>query len=163
MGGFAAQGLAPVGSLLLQGWFAVGRFSCGRKSHQRTFCHRSFLFWLGSQYRHCIVPYHDFVKTACCCCRVSSLTLLLLVVAYNGVWSEGGGRKVNENKALAKKNRFEPYGKINSCKICKQKVCLLPLCSLMLVTLLPHITALPCHACHPGPPAACPLLPGLRV
>src|SRR5690625_4169260 len=36
---------------------------------------------------------------------------------------ESGGRSVNENKALtSKKNRFTPYGKFETCKICKQKV-----------------------------------------
>lgn len=37
--------------------------------------------------------------------------------------TESGGRQVNENKALtSKKNRFTPYGKFETCKICKQKV-----------------------------------------
>ena len=40
--------------------------------------------------------------------------------------TEGGGRKVNENKLLtAKKNRFNPYqgeAQFKTCKICKTKV-----------------------------------------
>nr|CAH0102428.1 unnamed protein product [Daphnia galeata] len=38
--------------------------------------------------------------------------------------TEGGGRKLNENKALtAAKNRFNPYTpKFEGCRICKQKV-----------------------------------------
>lgn len=37
--------------------------------------------------------------------------------------TEGGGRLVNENKALtAKKARFTPYGKFAECRICRQKV-----------------------------------------
>ena len=37
--------------------------------------------------------------------------------------TEGGGRKLNENKALASKARFNPYkAKFESCRICKQKV-----------------------------------------
>ncbi|XP_020614203.1 cysteine-rich PDZ-binding protein-like [Orbicella faveolata] len=37
--------------------------------------------------------------------------------------TEGGGRKVNENKLLTqKKNRFNPYSTFNKCKICKQTV-----------------------------------------
>ncbi|KAF8774769.1 cysteine-rich PDZ-binding protein-like [Argiope bruennichi] len=37
--------------------------------------------------------------------------------------TEGGGRKINENKALtASKNRFAPYEKFSQCKICRQKV-----------------------------------------
>ena len=38
--------------------------------------------------------------------------------------TEGGGRKLNENKALTSaKNRFNPYTpKFEGCRICKQKV-----------------------------------------
>lgn len=37
--------------------------------------------------------------------------------------TEGGGRVINENKALtAKKARFTPYGKFAECRICRQKV-----------------------------------------
>lgn len=37
--------------------------------------------------------------------------------------TEGGGRKVGENKALtAKKNRFAPYEGFEKCKICKSVV-----------------------------------------
>ncbi|KAK9881491.1 hypothetical protein WA026_016374 [Henosepilachna vigintioctopunctata] len=37
--------------------------------------------------------------------------------------TEGGGRKVNENKALSNKLRFNPYTtKFESCRICRQKV-----------------------------------------
>uniref|UniRef100_G3MN62 Cysteine-rich PDZ-binding protein n=1 Tax=Amblyomma maculatum TaxID=34609 RepID=G3MN62_AMBMU len=37
--------------------------------------------------------------------------------------TEGGGRIINENKALtAKKARFTPYGKFAECRICRQKV-----------------------------------------
>lgn len=38
--------------------------------------------------------------------------------------TEGGGRKLNENKALtASKGRFNPYkAKFEGCRICKQKV-----------------------------------------
>lgn len=40
--------------------------------------------------------------------------------------TEGGGRKVNENKLLtSKKNRFNPYqgdAQFKTCKICKTKV-----------------------------------------
>lgn len=38
--------------------------------------------------------------------------------------TEGGGRKLNENKALtSSKNRFNPYApKFEGCRICKQKV-----------------------------------------
>ncbi|XP_022803501.1 cysteine-rich PDZ-binding protein-like isoform X2 [Stylophora pistillata] len=37
--------------------------------------------------------------------------------------TEGGGRKVNENKLLTqKKNRFNPYTTFNKCRICKQTV-----------------------------------------
>ena len=38
--------------------------------------------------------------------------------------TEGGGRKLNENKALtAGKNRFNPYtAEFKACRICKQKV-----------------------------------------
>ncbi|CAG2101877.1 unnamed protein product [Medioppia subpectinata] len=37
--------------------------------------------------------------------------------------TESGGRAINENKALtSKKNRFSPYLKVETCKICKQKV-----------------------------------------
>jgi len=37
--------------------------------------------------------------------------------------TEGGGRKVNENKALtSKKARFSPYDKFEKCKICKVTV-----------------------------------------
>lgn len=35
--------------------------------------------------------------------------------------TEGGGRKINENKLLSKKNRFTPYGK-SKCIICKQQL-----------------------------------------
>ncbi|KAM0858872.1 hypothetical protein ACQ4PT_047558 [Festuca glaucescens] len=34
---------------------------------------------------------------------------------------EGGGRKINENKLLSKKNRWTPYGN-TKCVICKQQV-----------------------------------------
>ncbi|CAG2174144.1 unnamed protein product [Oppiella nova] len=37
--------------------------------------------------------------------------------------TESGGRAINENKALtAKKSRFTPYQKMETCKICRQKV-----------------------------------------
>ena len=37
--------------------------------------------------------------------------------------TEGGGRKVGENKALSKKARFNPYtAKFECCRICRQKV-----------------------------------------
>lgn len=38
--------------------------------------------------------------------------------------TEGGGRKVNENKALtSKKNRYNPYtASFSKCKICKSSV-----------------------------------------
>ncbi|XP_027194112.1 cysteine-rich PDZ-binding protein [Dermatophagoides pteronyssinus] len=37
--------------------------------------------------------------------------------------TESGGRSINENKALtSRKNRFQPYQKFETCKICKQKV-----------------------------------------
>ncbi|XP_060076329.1 cysteine-rich PDZ-binding protein-like [Ylistrum balloti] len=37
--------------------------------------------------------------------------------------TEGGGRKVGENKALtAKKNRFSPYATFEKCRICKSSV-----------------------------------------
>ncbi|ESO85660.1 hypothetical protein LOTGIDRAFT_229474 [Lottia gigantea] len=37
--------------------------------------------------------------------------------------TEGGGRKVNENKALSgKKARFSPYGEFGKCRICKSSV-----------------------------------------
>ncbi|KAK6149793.1 hypothetical protein DH2020_017318 [Rehmannia glutinosa] len=35
--------------------------------------------------------------------------------------TEGGGRKINENKLLSKKNRWTPYGQ-TKCIICKQQV-----------------------------------------
>eukprot|EP00250_Pteridium_aquilinum_P001652 c11851_g1_i1 orf=106-396(+) len=35
--------------------------------------------------------------------------------------TEGGGRKINENKLLSKKNRWTPYG-ITKCIICKQQL-----------------------------------------
>ncbi|KAF8391494.1 hypothetical protein HHK36_023799 [Tetracentron sinense] len=35
--------------------------------------------------------------------------------------TEGGGRKINENKLLSKKNRWTPYG-TTKCIICKQQV-----------------------------------------
>ncbi|KAI4368213.1 hypothetical protein MLD38_016797 [Melastoma candidum] len=35
--------------------------------------------------------------------------------------TEGGGRKINENKLLSKKSRWTPYG-ITKCTICKQQV-----------------------------------------
>ncbi|CAM1294010.1 CRIPT (predicted) [Pycnogonum litorale] len=37
--------------------------------------------------------------------------------------TDGGGRSVNENKALtAKKARFSPYTKFENCRICKSQV-----------------------------------------
>ncbi|WZZ86460.1 hypothetical protein YC2023_115039 [Brassica napus] len=37
--------------------------------------------------------------------------------------TEGGGRKINENKLLSKKNRWTPYGTATTkCMICKQQV-----------------------------------------
>lgn len=37
--------------------------------------------------------------------------------------TEGGGRKVNENKALSKKKRWQPYGQsLTKCKICKSNL-----------------------------------------
>ncbi|VFQ96206.1 unnamed protein product [Cuscuta campestris] len=37
--------------------------------------------------------------------------------------TEGGGRKINENKLLSKKNRWTPYGSGSTkCIICKQQV-----------------------------------------
>merc|ERR1712168_1691615 len=37
--------------------------------------------------------------------------------------TEGGGRKIGENKALtSKKNRFSPYGSFEKCRICKCSV-----------------------------------------
>lgn len=37
--------------------------------------------------------------------------------------TEGGGRKINENKLLSKKNRWTPYGTATTkCTICKQQV-----------------------------------------
>ncbi|CAH9119380.1 unnamed protein product [Cuscuta europaea] len=39
--------------------------------------------------------------------------------------TEGGGRKINENKLLSKKKRWTPYGSTNGstkCIICKQQV-----------------------------------------
>ena len=39
------------------------------------------------------------------------------------ILKESGGRSINENKALtSRKNRFQPYQKFETCKICKQKV-----------------------------------------
>ncbi|TQE04116.1 hypothetical protein C1H46_010228, partial [Malus baccata] len=35
--------------------------------------------------------------------------------------TEGGGRKINENKLLSKKKRWTPYG-TTKCIICKQQV-----------------------------------------
>ncbi|KAH7569522.1 hypothetical protein ACOSP7_012966 [Xanthoceras sorbifolium] len=35
--------------------------------------------------------------------------------------TEGGGRKINENKLLSKKKRWTPYGN-TKCMICKQQV-----------------------------------------
>lgn len=36
---------------------------------------------------------------------------------------ESGGRKINENKALTSKQRFNPYtAKFENCRICRQKV-----------------------------------------
>ncbi|KAJ6925573.1 hypothetical protein NC651_010079 [Populus alba x Populus x berolinensis] len=35
--------------------------------------------------------------------------------------TEGGGRKINENKLLSKKKRWSPYGN-TKCMICKQQV-----------------------------------------
>ncbi|XP_059292874.1 uncharacterized protein LOC132623455 [Lycium barbarum] len=35
--------------------------------------------------------------------------------------TEGGGRKINENKLLSKKKRWTPYGN-TKCTICKQQV-----------------------------------------
>ncbi|KAL7213464.1 hypothetical protein ACSBR2_016067 [Camellia fascicularis] len=45
--------------------------------------------------------------------------------------TEGGGRKINENKLLSKKNRWTPYGN-TKCTICKQQV---------------HQEAKYCHTC----------------
>ncbi|KAJ7967643.1 cysteine-rich PDZ-binding protein [Quillaja saponaria] len=45
--------------------------------------------------------------------------------------TEGGGRKINENKLLSKKNRWTPYGN-TKCMICKQQV---------------HQEAKYCHTC----------------
>ncbi|MED6191752.1 hypothetical protein PIB30_003554 [Stylosanthes scabra] len=45
--------------------------------------------------------------------------------------TEGGGRKINENKLLSKKNRWTPYGN-TKCIICKQQV---------------HQDAKYCHTC----------------
>ncbi|KAI4368214.1 hypothetical protein MLD38_016797 [Melastoma candidum] len=45
--------------------------------------------------------------------------------------TEGGGRKINENKLLSKKSRWTPYG-ITKCTICKQQV---------------HQDAKYCHTC----------------
>uniref|UniRef100_A0A1J3JAN7 Cysteine-rich PDZ-binding protein n=1 Tax=Noccaea caerulescens TaxID=107243 RepID=A0A1J3JAN7_NOCCA len=37
--------------------------------------------------------------------------------------TEGGGRKINENKLLSKKNRWSPYSTATTkCMICKQQV-----------------------------------------
>ncbi|XP_021598265.1 cysteine-rich PDZ-binding protein isoform X1 [Manihot esculenta] len=45
--------------------------------------------------------------------------------------TEGGGRKINENKLLSKKKRWTPYGN-TKCMICKQQV---------------HQDAKYCHTC----------------
>ncbi|KAK4759728.1 hypothetical protein SAY87_022859 [Trapa incisa] len=45
--------------------------------------------------------------------------------------TEGGGRKINENKLLSKKSRWTPYGN-TKCMICKQQV---------------HQDAKYCHTC----------------
>uniref|UniRef100_A0A0D3GX41 Cysteine-rich PDZ-binding protein n=1 Tax=Oryza barthii TaxID=65489 RepID=A0A0D3GX41_9ORYZ len=45
--------------------------------------------------------------------------------------NESGGRKINENKLLSKKNRWTPYGN-TKCVICKQQV---------------HQDAKYCHTC----------------
>ncbi|PWZ26244.1 Cysteine-rich PDZ-binding protein [Zea mays] len=45
--------------------------------------------------------------------------------------NESGGRKINENKLLSKKNRWTPYGN-TKCIICKQQV---------------HQDAKYCHTC----------------
>ncbi|CAD5169348.1 unnamed protein product [Musa acuminata subsp. malaccensis] len=45
--------------------------------------------------------------------------------------TESGGRKINENKLLSKKNRWTPYGN-TKCMICKQQV---------------HQDAKYCHTC----------------
>ncbi|XP_057536759.1 uncharacterized protein LOC130814646 [Amaranthus tricolor] len=45
--------------------------------------------------------------------------------------TESGGRKINENKLLSKKNRWTPYGN-TKCTICKQQV---------------HQDAKYCHTC----------------
>ncbi|XP_039113962.1 cysteine-rich PDZ-binding protein-like [Dioscorea cayenensis subsp. rotundata] len=45
--------------------------------------------------------------------------------------TEGGGRKINENKLLSKKQRWTPYGN-TKCIICKQQV---------------HQDAKYCHTC----------------
>ncbi|KAF3796675.1 Cysteine-rich PDZ-binding protein [Nymphaea thermarum] len=45
--------------------------------------------------------------------------------------NESGGRKINENKLLSKKNRWTPYG-TTKCIICKQQV---------------HQNAKYCHTC----------------
>ncbi|CAN6480876.1 unnamed protein product [Victoria cruziana] len=45
--------------------------------------------------------------------------------------NESGGRKINENKLLSKKNRWTPYGTAK-CIICKQQV---------------HQNAKYCHTC----------------
>ncbi|KAK4797956.1 hypothetical protein SAY86_030282 [Trapa natans] len=36
--------------------------------------------------------------------------------------TEGGGRKINENKLLSKKSRWTPFGN-TKCMICKQQGC----------------------------------------
>lgn len=55
---------------------------------------------------------------------IGKLNLLLDFKKINfNYFIESGGRSINENKALtSKKNRFQPYAKFETCRICKQKV-----------------------------------------
>ncbi|CAA2997003.1 Hypothetical predicted protein [Olea europaea subsp. europaea] len=53
--------------------------------------------------------------------------------------TEGGGRKINENKLLSKKHRWTPYGQ-TKCIICKQQV---------------HQDAKYCHTCAYSKGSSC--------
>ncbi|GAQ80898.1 hypothetical protein KFL_000650310 [Klebsormidium nitens] len=46
--------------------------------------------------------------------------------------TEGGGRKIGENKLLSRKNRFQPYGTSAKCTVCKSTL---------------HQEGKYCHAC----------------
>lgn len=83
-------------------------------------------------------------------CAVNYILVIKLMLAYlmhnfslqvapPDKWKDGanntlqsGGRKINENKALGKKNKYQPYSLAQKCKTCKSTL---------------HQQGLYCHGC----------------